>query len=132
MKSVISVLSLESEDDIEVSLQNKSVTLSSPKTTWLFPLTICPDGELAVPASLPNNVLSLPPTISFPVLVPTATFLCPVVHFNKASYPTAVLDAAVVFAFNAEAPTATQYEPVVLFLNVSSPTAVLCWPVVVC
>jgi hypothetical protein len=46
----MSVLSLKSDEEIDVSAQNKFEILSSPRTTLLFPVVIAPDGELDRPA----------------------------------------------------------------------------------
>mgnify|MGYP003314122750 CR=1 FL=1 len=49
MKSATSVLSLESEDEIEVSAQNKLAISLLPKQTLLFPVVIFPEGEALDP-----------------------------------------------------------------------------------
>ena len=55
LKSSTSVLSLASEDDIDVSAQYRSVILLLPKQTMLLPVVIFPEGEADLPASLPSN-----------------------------------------------------------------------------
>ena len=50
LKLVTSVLSLESEEDIEVSAQNNPVILLFPKQTLLLDVVIFPDGESPLPA----------------------------------------------------------------------------------
>ena len=60
MKSLISVLSLESEDDIEVSAQKKLAILLSPKQIVSLSLLTTPAGELDVPALYPSNRLFVP------------------------------------------------------------------------
>jgi len=45
----MSVLSLKSDEEIDVSAQNKFEILSSPRTTLLEPVEISPDGELERP-----------------------------------------------------------------------------------
>ena len=71
VKFVISVLSLESEDDIEVSWQNKFWTASLPRTTLLLPVVMLPDGLLDLPASWPRRVLLSPVVTLCPASGPT-------------------------------------------------------------
>ena len=50
LKSSTSVLSLASEELIDVSAQYKSEILLSPRQTILDPVVIAPDGEAPLPA----------------------------------------------------------------------------------
>ena len=74
----MSALSLESEDEIEVSAQCKEVILSSPKQTTLLPVTICPEGEPDLPACFPRKRLFPPEVRLNPAAYPTRVLLSPV------------------------------------------------------
>ena len=65
VNSVTSVLSLESDDDIDVSAQYILETLLFPKHKILSLVSITPEGELPLPASLPINVLLAPVVILY-------------------------------------------------------------------
>ena len=71
MKSATSVLSLASEELIDVSAQKKLAILLSPKTIVLLSLSSIPEGEELVPARLPRNKLLLPVDRSCPASLPT-------------------------------------------------------------
>ena len=73
MKLVTSVLSLESEEDIEVSAQNKLLILLFPKQILLLPVEIDPEGEEPDPAAKPKHKLLSPVVISSPVVCPIAS-----------------------------------------------------------
>jgi len=60
VKSSTSVLSLPSDDEIDVSAQYRAVTPLLPRQMILLPVVISPDGELERPALLPNPVLLMP------------------------------------------------------------------------
>ena len=79
MKSATSVLSLASEELIDVSAQYKLVTLLLPRTTLLLPVVIFPDGELDLPALRPIHVLLAPVEIPNPAAYPYTVLLSPVV-----------------------------------------------------
>ena len=79
LKLATSVLSLESEEEIDVSAQNKSVVLLLPRQIWLLCVVRLPDGEFALPASVPIQTLLLPVVNSYPAVYPTVTLLPPVV-----------------------------------------------------
>ena len=66
MKLVISALSLESEEDIDVSAQKRSVISSLPKQIWLLAVVKEPPGESDLPEFLPKHRLLLPVLISLP------------------------------------------------------------------
>ena len=66
----MSVLSLESEELIEVSAQNKSVVSSLPKTTLLLPVVIISPGEVLLPALSPRQTLFYPVEMSLPAARP--------------------------------------------------------------
>ena len=60
MKLVTSVLSLESELDIEVSAQNKFDIPLSPKQMLLLPVVIFPEGAALDPELYPMKELFSP------------------------------------------------------------------------
>ena len=91
MKSVISVLSLESDELIDVSAQYISVTSLLPKVTMLLWVVRFPLGELLLPASCPRRVLLPPVVVLCPASGPTAVLFIPVVFAYRALIPTAVL-----------------------------------------
>jgi len=78
----MSVLSRESEDEIEVSAQYKLVILLSPKTILLLPVATDPLGELDLPALFPKNKLFEPVVTSTPVAYPYPLLLLPVTNFK--------------------------------------------------
>ena len=66
LKSSTSVLSLASEELIDVSAQKRLATLLLPRTKLLLPVVIAPEGDEALPASYPMKVLFSPVVLSNP------------------------------------------------------------------
>ena len=91
MKLVTSVLSLESELDIDVSAQNKFAISLLPKQTLLLPVVIAPEGALALPELCPHKQLLPPVVMSAPAERPIAELLEPVDNPDKAASPIEVL-----------------------------------------
>ena len=72
MKLVTSVLSLESEDEMDVSAQKRSVILLLPKQIVLLLPPIAPLGEPDLPELAPIHILLPPDETSSPAALPTA------------------------------------------------------------
>ena len=91
LKLATSVLSLESELDIDVSAQNKLEILLFPKQILLLPVVILPDGAFDLPESAPIQMLLFPVVISLPDSIPTTILEFPVVRTWQDSIESGVL-----------------------------------------